>query len=59
MSDVLEELGGKVSIGGKNNTNLRFADHIDVLTDEGQELEAVVGCLDQTCTMYAQCTNGD
>ena len=31
MSDSLEEHDGKVSIGGRNITNLRFADDIDVL----------------------------
>ena len=30
MSDSLEEHDGKVSIGGRNITNLRFADDIDV-----------------------------
>ena len=29
MSDALEEHDGKVSIGGRNITNLRFADDID------------------------------
>ena len=29
MSDALEEHDGQVSIGGKNITNLRFADDID------------------------------
>ena len=33
MSDVLEEHDGKVSIGGKNITNLRFADDIDTLAE--------------------------
>ena len=31
MSDALEEHDGKVSIGGRNTTNLRFADDIDAL----------------------------
>ena len=31
MSDTLEEHDGKVSIGGRNITNLRFADDIDAL----------------------------
>ena len=30
MSDALEEHDGKVSIGGRNITNLRFADDINV-----------------------------
>ena len=37
-SDALEEHAGKVSIGGRNITNLRFADDIDALAEEEQEL---------------------
>ena len=40
MSDALEEHEGKVSIGGRNVTKLRFADGIDDLAEEEQELEA-------------------
>ena len=42
MSDALEEHDGKVSIGGRNITNLRFADDIDAQAEEEQELEALV-----------------
>ena len=42
MTDALEEHNGKVSIGGKNITILRFADDIDALAEEEQELEALV-----------------
>ena len=52
MSDALEEHDGKVSIGGRNITNLRFADDIDALAEEKQELEALVESLDKTCTRY-------
>ena len=52
MSDALEEHDGKVSIGGKNITNLRFAVDIDALAEEEQELEALVESLDKTCTRY-------
>ena len=43
MSDALEEHVGKVSIGGRNITNLRFADDIDALAEEEleRELEAL------------------
>ena len=47
MSDAL-----KVSTGGINITNLRFADDIDALAEEEQELEALVESLDKTCTRY-------
>ena len=52
MSDALEEHDGKVSISGRNITNLRFADDIDALAEEEQELEALVESLDKTCTRY-------
>ena len=42
---------GKVSIGGRNITN-RFADDINALAEEEQELEALVESLDKTCTRY-------
>ena len=52
MSDALEEHDGEVSIGGRKNTNLRFADDIDALAEEEQELEALVESLEKTCTRY-------
>ena len=42
MSDALKEHDGKVSIGGRNITNLLFADDIDALAEEEQELDALV-----------------
>ena len=50
MSDALEDHDGKVSIGGRNITNLRFADDTDALAEEEQELEALVKSLDKTFT---------
>ena len=41
---------GKVSIGERSITILRFADDIDVLAEEEQELEALVESLYKTCT---------
>ena len=49
-SDALEEHDRKVSIGGRNITNLRFADDIDALAVQEQELEALVERLGKTCT---------
>ena len=49
MSDALKGHYGKVSIGGRNITNLRFADDIDALAEEEQELDALVKSLDKTC----------
>ena len=52
MFDALEEQDRKVSLGGRNITNLRFADDIDALVEEEQELEALVESLDKTCKKY-------
>ena len=52
MSDALEEHDGKVSIRGRNTTNLRYADDIDAVAEEEQELEALVESLDKICTRY-------
>ena len=50
MSDDLEEHDGKVSIDGRNISNLRFPDYIDAHAEQG--LEAIVESLDKTCTRY-------
>ena len=52
MSDALKEHDGKVSIGGRNITSLRFADDIGALAGEKQDLEALVESLDKICTSY-------
>ena len=52
MSNALEEHEGKVSLGGRNITSLRFADDRDALAEEEQELVALVESLDKTCTRY-------
>ena len=46
MSGSLEEHDGKVGIGGRNITNLQFANDIDALAEEKQELEALVESID-------------
>ena len=52
MPDTLENHDRKVSICGKNITNLRFADDIHAQAEEEQELEALVESLDKICTRY-------
>ena len=52
MSDSLEEHDGKMSKGGRNISNLWFADGIDILAEEEQELEDRAESLDKICTMY-------
>ena len=46
MTFSMEEHDGKVSIGGRNITNLRFADDVDALVEAEQELEALLDTLD-------------
>ena len=52
MSDALEEHDKKASKGGRNITNLQFADDTDALAEEEQEKEAIKESLDKTCTRY-------
>ena len=52
MTDALEDHEGTVSIGGRTITNLRFADHIDGLAGEEEELAKLVECLDKASTAY-------
>ena len=59
MSDALGEHDGKVSISGRNITNLRFADDKDALAEEEQKLEASVESLDKTCTRYKMEINAE
>ena len=50
VSYALEEHDGKLSLGDRNITNVRFANDIDALGEKEQELEAPVKSLDKTCT---------
>ena len=59
MSDALEEHDGKVGIGGRNITNLRFADDIDALAEEQQKLEALIESLHKTFTRYKMKTSAE
>ena len=52
MSDALGEHHGKVCIGGRNITNLRFAVDIDDIAEEEQKLEAPAERLDKIFTRY-------
>ena len=47
MTDAIEDHEGIVSIGGKTITNLRFADDIDDLAGEEEELANLIECLDK------------
>ena len=42
----------RLAQSSRNITNLRFADDIDALAEEQQELEALVESLNKTCIKY-------
>ena len=48
MTDALKDHEGTVSIGGRTITNLRFADSIDGLAGEEEELAQLVEHLDKS-----------
>ena len=52
MTDALEDHGGTVSTGGRTFTNLRFADDIDGLAGEEEELAKLVEHFDKASTAY-------
>ena len=52
MTDAFEDHEGTVSIGGRTITNLRFADDIDGLAVEEEELAKLVERLDKASTAY-------
>ena len=53
MTDASENHEGTVSIGGRTITNLRFADYIDGLAGEEEELANLVERLDKASTAYS------
>ena len=52
MTDALEDHEGTVSILGRTITNLRFADDINGLAGEEEELAKLVERLDKASTAY-------
>ena len=53
MTDTLEDHEGTVSTGGRTIINLCFADDIDGLAGEEEELANLVECLDKASTAYS------
>ena len=53
MTDALEDHEGTVSVGGRTITNLRFADDVDGLAGEEEELANLVECLNKASTAYS------
>ena len=52
MIDALEDHEGTVSFGGRTITNFRFADYIDALAGEEEELANLVERLEKASTAY-------
>ena len=52
MTDALEDHEGTVSIGGRTITSLRFANDIDGLAGEEEEVANLVEHLDKASTAY-------
>ena len=52
MTDTFEDHEGTVSIGSRTITNLRFADDIDGLAGEEEELANLVERFDKASTAY-------
>ena len=52
MTDALEDHEGTASIGGRTLTNLRFANDIDGLAGEEEEVANLVEHLDKASTAY-------
>ena len=52
MIDTLEDHEGLVSIRSRTITNLGFADNIDVLAGQEQELFSLIKHLDEVSTTY-------
>ena len=50
MTHALGDRDGTVSTGGRTINNLRFADDIDVLAGEEEELAKLAECLDKAST---------
>ena len=52
MADVFEDHEGTVSIGGRTITNLCFADDIDGLAGQEQEMVKLINHLEEASTAY-------
>ena len=59
MTDALEDHEGTVSTGGRTITNLCFADDIDGLAGEEEEVANLVERLDKASTAYAMEINNE
>ena len=59
MTDTLEDHEGSVSTGGRTIINFRFADDMDGLAGEEEELANLVERLDKASTAYGMEINAE
>ena len=59
MADALEDHEGTVSLGGRTITNLRFADDVDGLAGQEQELVKLVNHFEKASTAYGMLINSE
>ena len=59
MTNALNDHAGTVSIGGRNITNLRFADDIEGLAGREHEVADLVERLDKTSTAFGMQSNAE
>ena len=52
MSEALQTFNGTVSVGGRNISNLRFADDIDLMAGSQKELRELTERVDTTSAAY-------
>ena len=52
MSEALQTFNGTVSVGGRNISNLRFADDIDLMAGSRKELGELTELVDTTSAAY-------
>ena len=53
VTDTLEDHDDTINIGGRTIANLRFADDIEGLAGEEEELAKLIECLDKVSTAWA------
>ena len=57
MSEALQTFNGTVSVGGRNISNLRFADDIDLMAGSRKELGELTELVDTTSAAYGMEVN--
>ena len=52
MSEALQTFKGTISVGGREISNLKFADDIDLMAGSHQELRELTLLIEKTCSVY-------